>query len=89
MKLASFQAQGKDRFGFVAEGGLIDLSGRLSGRCADLAELLAKDLVADAARLVLSVALLTLALTASPGTGPVLGLAALAGWRSALLRLSA
>ena len=52
MKLASFQAQGKDRFGFVAEGGLIDLSGRLSGRCADLAELLAKDLVADAARLV-------------------------------------
>jgi len=33
---------------------------------------------ADAARLVLSVALLTLALTASPGTGPVLGLAALA-----------
>ena len=33
---------------------------------------------ADAARLVLSIALLTLALTASPGTGPVLGLAALA-----------
>ena len=33
---------------------------------------------ADAARLVLSVALMTLALTASPGTGPVLGLAALA-----------
>lgn len=33
---------------------------------------------ADAARLVLSVALVTLALTASPGTAPVLGLAALA-----------
>ena len=43
MKLASFQAQGKDRFGFVAEGGLIDLSGRLAGRCADLAELLKVD----------------------------------------------
>jgi MFS family permease len=35
-------------------------------------------LVADAARLLLSLALCTLALTAAPGTGPVLGLAALA-----------
>jgi MFS-type transporter involved in bile tolerance (Atg22 family) len=33
---------------------------------------------ADAARLVLSVALVTLALVSAPGTGPVLGLAALA-----------
>ncbi len=35
-------------------------------------------LAADAARLVLSLSLVLLALTASPGTGPVLGLAALA-----------
>jgi len=49
MKLASVKLGGKTTFGAIVEGGFIDLGGVFKGRAADLRELLANNLVADAA----------------------------------------
>ena len=54
MRLATVMAGGATRFGVVAEGGFIDLSARMRGRCADIAGLLAGNLLAEAAALAAS-----------------------------------
>ena len=51
MKLATIKAGGMTRFGAIVDGGFIDLSTRLKGRCDDLAGLLAANLVCEAAKL--------------------------------------
>ncbi len=48
MKLASIRLRGKHTFGVVRDDGFVDLGARLQGRCTDLVDLLAKDLLAEA-----------------------------------------
>lgn len=55
MKLASIRLRGKNTFGAVRDDGFVDLGARLHGRCVDLVDLLAQDLVAEARQMVASV----------------------------------
>ena len=50
MKLATVRAAGGTRFGAVVKDGFVDLSAKFKGRAADLAGLLAGNLVGEAAR---------------------------------------
>ena len=50
MKLATVRAAGSTRFGAVVKEGFLDLSAKFKGRAADLAGLLAGNLVGEAAR---------------------------------------
>ena len=52
MKLASFRADGHDGFGAVTDGGIIDLTGRLSGRQQTLREVLEAGALDEAAQIV-------------------------------------
>ncbi len=51
MKLASYELQGRSRFGMVLDGGLFDFFERLSGRAASLDEVLRRGLLAELPRL--------------------------------------
>jgi 2-keto-4-pentenoate hydratase/2-oxohepta-3-ene-1,7-dioic acid hydratase in catechol pathway len=51
MKLASVILDGTPTFGVVTDTGFVDLAARLQGRCADLRELFARNLVQEAAQI--------------------------------------
>ena len=51
MKLATINDRGVARFGAIVDDGFIDLKARLGGRCNDLKELLAQDLLGQAAQM--------------------------------------
>lgn len=52
MRLATVKAGGATKFGAVVEGGFIDLSARMRGRCEDIAGLLAGNLIEEALAVV-------------------------------------
>ncbi len=52
MKLASFRVAGHESFGAVVDGGVVELTGRLSGRQQTLRDVLADNALAEAAQIV-------------------------------------
>ncbi len=52
MKLASFRVAGHESFGAIVDGGVVELTGRLSGRQQTLRDVLADNALAEAAQIV-------------------------------------